>query len=133
MTREASKKLQDALDGDRTAALAFWKIIANTNGDLTGEERLFVVEAARRIVRADATSGRRRADAMLDAVRLAGREDRHRELRYLVQAWREMPNLDDPDGRGDNLSMLMAEVRRRGLVAVDMHDDDLRALLYRVT
>jgi len=106
-----SKTLQDALDGDRTSALALWRQVAEDPND---EESVTWVRAvAQRLLEADEADRKRRQMAIVEAVGLAGYEDRARALREKIEIIQDFENLDRkaPPARGEESQALFDYVR----------------------
>jgi hypothetical protein len=73
-----SRELCEALEGDRSASLEFWKAAARW--DFNDETKVWIQHIAERVIEANAQLAKRRPDAMLKAIGMAGREDESRHL-----------------------------------------------------
>jgi hypothetical protein len=92
---ETSEELQSAMSGDRTDALQFIRDFAFGRRDF--ETMYFMEVIAGRILIADRTTGRRRADKLMRALSLSGRIDTHRDMRHqaeIFQAFQNRPVVD---------------------------------------
>jgi hypothetical protein len=148
-----SKTLVDALagldapDGDRTSALEMWKAVAEYPRGL--ESIVWAQAVAKRILEADREADRRRRpDAILRAVGLAGHEDRHRRLRDLIEVVRSFEDLTrtGPPARGEESKRLFnflrkssefrEHMRARGLTDLEIDDlgnHEIRKLVDRIS
>lgn len=115
---EVSKQTADAIDGDRHASLAMWAAVAAD--DFNRETRLWLRTVAERLLAADEIEDRRRRpDAVLAAVGLAGNRDKHRALREHASVLEEL---------GATRDRIAAALVAGGLVDADA---DVRSILDR--
>ncbi len=111
---ETSKTLQDALDGDRDAALEMWRCVERYPEDPSSI--VWSREVAHRILAAvPQEDARRRADAIQKAVGLSGRADKHRRLREFIDVMRSFEDLDrkGPPKRGEETQRVIAAIREQ--------------------
>lgn len=128
--KETSKEYQDALD-DRRTALAFWRCVAQ--GKMHGEVGEWLQEIAMRVLAADdeySKNPKKRAEALMRAIGLAGKLDQHHALREKINS----PEYLFQDlGTGKKISkaeiLIAAESVKKGYA--DMDKKALRSLVDR--
>jgi len=82
---EIGRTTQLAIDGDRTASLAMWERAAR--GDFCTDVQVWLQHVAAAVLDADSKdAGRLRDSALVRAVGLANKIDKHRALRQFVEA-----------------------------------------------
>jgi len=115
---ELSQQTCLAIDGDRNASLALWSLVAA--GSVDQETLLWLRCVAEKVLAADGLEDRRRRpDAVLSAVGLAGPRDKYRELR------RRASVLQDFGETRDSIATALVDA---GLVDADA---DVRSILDR--
>ena len=86
---EIQQETQQAIDGDRDASLALWKRVAR--GELNADVRVWLQHVADAVLDAESKpGGRNRDSAIVRAVGLFGKIDKHRELRKFVSICEEL-------------------------------------------
>ena len=93
---DPSEALSGALHGDRTDALFFWRKLAVSDDDF--ETREFLQRVAERVVLADKTKGKRRADKLIEALYLDGRTDSNRAILRWHQLKHEFDEIEGVGG-----------------------------------
>lgn len=104
---EMDQQTARAIDGDRRSTVAMLERVAR--GEFDTEVRAWLQHVAEALLDAESklAEGGLRDRAIVRAVGLEGFEDKHRELRMLVKAYRDLPPLDS---KGKPLPVKRAEL-----------------------